>query len=114
LKLVVAVVKPFRLADVIGAAMDAGATGATVTESRGFGRQGGHAESYRGSEYRIELVPKSYVELIVDDEDVDAVVDAVVAAARTGKIGDGKVWVRDLDAVQRIRTGETGPDAIAR
>ena len=112
MKLVVAVVKPVRLSDVIAAAMDAGATGATVTESKGFGRQGGHSETYRGSEYRIEFVPKSYVELIVEEAKVKAVVDAVVDAARTGKIGDGKVWVRDLEAVQRIRTGETGSDAV--
>lgn len=112
MKLVVAVVKPFRLADVIGAALEAGASGATVTEAKGFGRQGGHSESYRGSEYRIEFVPKSQVELIVDDGKVDAVVAAVAEAARTGKIGDGKVWIRDLEAVQRIRTGETGADAV--
>jgi nitrogen regulatory protein P-II 1 len=111
-KLVVAVVKPFRLADTVGAAMEAGATGATVSEARGFGRQGGHSETYRGSEYRIEFVPKSYLELVVDDEKAAAVVDAVVAAARTGRIGDGKVWIRDLDVVVRIRTGETGTDAV--
>lgn len=112
MKLVVAVVKPFRLTDVIAAAMDAGAAGATVTEAKGFGRQGGHSESYRGSEYRIEFVPKSYVELIVDETKVQAVVGAVVDAARTGKIGDGKVWVRDVETIQRIRTGETGAEAV--
>ena len=112
MKLVVAVVKPFRLADTVGAAMEAGATGATVSEARGFGRQRGHSESYRGSEYRIEFVPKSYLELLVPDEKVSIVVDAVAAAARTGKIGDGKIWIRDLDHVVRIRTGETGTDAV--
>jgi nitrogen regulatory protein PII len=111
-KLIVAVVKPFRLADVIAAAMEAGASGATVTEARGFGRQGGHSETYRGQEYLIELVPKSYVELLVADEDVKAVAAAVAGAARTGKIGDGKLWVREVDDVLRVRTGETGGDAV--
>jgi nitrogen regulatory protein PII len=111
-KLVVAVVKPFRLADVVAAAMDAGASGATVSEAKGFGRQGGHSETYRGQEYVIELVPKSYVELVVDDATVPGVVEAVVAAARTGRIGDGKLWVRDLGDVIRVRTGETGADAV--
>ena len=112
MKLVVAVVKPFRLADVVGAAMEAGASGATVTESKGFGRQGGHSETYRGQEYVIELVPKCHVELVVDDSRVQAVVDAVAGAARTGRIGDGKLWVRDLGEVIRVRTGETGADAV--
>lgn len=112
MKLVVAVVKPFRLTDVIAAAMDAGASGATVSEARGFGRQGGHSETYRGQEYLIELVPKSYVELVVDDEKVAAVAAAVSGAARTGKIGDGKLWVREVGEVLRVRTGETGPDAV--
>lgn len=112
MKLVVAVIKPFRLADVIGAAVDAGASGATVSEAKGFGRQGGHSETYRGTEYQIELVPKSYVELVVDDSKLDAVLAAVVTAARTGRIGDGKVWVRELGHVERVRTGETGADAV--
>lgn len=111
-KLVVAVVKPFRLGDVVGAAMDAGASGATVTETRGFGRQGGHSETYRGNEYLIELVPKSCVELLVDDGAVEQVVAAVAAAGRTGKIGDGKIWVRSVEEVVRVRTGETGTDAL--
>jgi len=111
-KLVVAVIKPFRLGDVIAAAMDAGASGATVTEARGFGRQGGHSETYRGQEYLIELVPKSYVELVVEDAAVPAVTAAVAGAARTGKIGDGKIWVRDVDDILRVRTGETGADAV--
>ena len=112
MKLVVAIVKPFRLADAVGAAMEAGASGATMSEARGFGRQRGHSETYRGSEYRIEFVPKSYLELLVDDDKVDAVVAAVVAAARTGKIGDGKVWVREVGSVTRVRTGETGTNAV--
>jgi nitrogen regulatory protein PII len=111
-KLIVAVVKPFRLADVVAAAMDAGASGATVTEARGFGRQRGHSETYRGQEYLIELVPKSCVELVVADEHVEAVAAAVAGAARTGKIGDGKLWVREVADVQRVRTGETGGDAV--
>lgn len=112
MKLVTAVVKPFLLADAIAAAMDAGASGATVSEARGFGRQGGHSETYRGQEYQIELVPKSCIELVVDDDRAPAVVAAVVAAARTGKIGDGKLWVREVDHVVRVRTGETGADAV--
>lgn len=112
MKLVVAVVKPFRLAEVIAAAMDAGATGATVSDARGFGRQGGHSETYRGQEYVIEFVPKSYVELLVEDGKVAAVTAAVADAARTGRIGDGKLWVRSVGDVQRIRTGETGADAV--
>jgi nitrogen regulatory protein PII len=111
-KLVTAVVKPFRLADVVAAAMDAGARGATVTEVRGFGRQGGHTEVYRGSEYQIELVPKACVELLVPDEKVGPVVAAATAAAHTGRIGDGKVWVRDVADIVRIRTGETGVEAV--
>lgn len=112
MQLVVAVVKPFRLAEVIAAAMDAGAGGATVSEARGFGRQGGHTEVYRGSEYVIELVPKSCVELLVDDDRAPAVAEAVAGAARTGRIGDGKVWIRPVDHVVRVRTGETGADAV--
>jgi nitrogen regulatory protein P-II 1 len=111
-KLLTLVVKPFLLADVVAAAMEAGAGGATVSEVKGFGRQGGHSETYRGSEYRIEMVPKSRIEVIVPDDKVDAVMAATTAAARTGKIGDGKAWVRDVDRVVRVRTGETGADAV--
>jgi nitrogen regulatory protein PII len=111
-KLVTIVVKPFRLADVVAAAMEAGAGGATVSEVRGFGRQGGHSETYRGSEYRIELVPKACVQVIVADDKVQAVMVAVTDAARTGRIGDGKAWVRDVGGVVRVRTGETGADAV--
>jgi nitrogen regulatory protein PII len=111
-KLVTIIVKPFRLADVVSAAMEAGAGGATVTEVKGFGRQGGHSESYRGTEYQIELVPKACVELVVDDQHLPRVFEAVTTAARTGRIGDGKAWVRDLDSIVRVRTGETGADAI--
>jgi nitrogen regulatory protein PII len=111
-KLVTAVVKPFRLADAVAAAMEAGASGATVTEVKGFGRQGGHTETYRGSEYQIELVPKLCLELVVPDGKVVAVVAAVEDAAKTGRIGDGKIWVRSVGEVVRIRTGETGPEAV--
>jgi nitrogen regulatory protein P-II 1 len=111
-KLVTIVVKPFRLADVVAAAMEAGAGGATVTEVKGFGRQGGHTETYRGSEYQIELVPKACVEVLVPDGKLEAVLAALTDAARTGRIGDGKAWVRDVDGVVRVRTGETGADAV--
>ena len=112
MKLVTAVIKPFKLDDVKTALQAAGVVGITVTEVKGFGRQGGHTETYRGTEYQIELVPKVALDVVVDDADVDRVVDAVVAAAATGKIGDGKVWVTPIEAIVRIRTGEQGPDAI--
>jgi nitrogen regulatory protein P-II 1 len=111
-KLLTLVVKPHLLADVVAAAMEAGAGGATVTEVKGFGRQGGHSESYRGTEYRIELVPKSCVEVVVADDMVEAVLAATTAAARTGRIGDGKAWFRRVNDVVRVRTGETGRDAV--
>ena len=112
MKLVTAIVKPFRVDDVKEALKAAGVTGLTVDEVRGFGRQGGHTETYRGSEYTIDFVPKVRIEVVVDDGIVDAVVDAVVTAARTGQIGDGKVWVTDVPRLVRIRTGEQGPDAV--
>jgi nitrogen regulatory protein P-II 1 len=112
LKLVTAVVKPHVLDEVKEALKQAGVTGLTVTEVQGFGRQRGHTEVYRGTEYTVDFVPKVRLEVLVDGAEVDRVVDAIVAAARTGKIGDGKVWVSDLDRVTRIRTGETGPEAI--
>ena len=112
MKLVSAVVKPHVLDEVKEALKQAGVTGLTVTEVQGFGRQRGHTEVYRGTEYTVGFVPKVRLEVLVDTADVDRVVDAIVAAARTGKIGDGKVWVSDLDRVTRIRTGETGPEAI--
>jgi nitrogen regulatory protein PII len=90
----------------------AGVVGMTITDVRGFGRQGGHTETYRGAEYKIDFVPKIKVEVVVDDSRVDTVVDAIVKAAATGKIGDGKVWVQSIDEMIRIRTGEVGPDAI--
>ncbi|MDO9173825.1 MAG: P-II family nitrogen regulator [Actinomycetota bacterium] len=112
MKLITAILKPFKLDDVKAALKGAGVVGMTVTEVRGFGRQGGHTETYRGTEYQLDFVPKVKVEIVVDDGVVDSVVDAVVAAASTGKIGDGKVWITSVDDVVRIRTGERGPDAI--
>jgi nitrogen regulatory protein PII len=112
MKLVTAIVKPFKLDDVKDALKDAGVTGVTVTEVRGFGRQGGHTETYRGAEYKIDFVPKVQLTVVVDDDSVDAIVDVVVAAASTGKIGDGKIWVTTVDRLVRIRTGEEGADAI--
>ena len=112
MKLIVAVLKPFKLDDVKEALKVMGVQGMTLTESQGFGRQRGHTEVYRGAEYEVDFVPKLRVEVLVDDAQVDSVVDAIVSAANTGKIGDGKVWVLPVDSVVRVRTGERGPDAI--
>ena len=112
MKLITAVVKPFKLDDVKDALKATGIAGMTVTEVRGFGRQGGHTETYRGTEYQIDFVPKVSIELVVDDGQVDSVVDTILQAASTGKIGDGKVWVTDVDRLVRIRTGEEGADAV--
>jgi nitrogen regulatory protein PII len=112
MKLITAVVKPFKLDDVKDALKAAGAQGITVSEVRGFGRQGGHTETYRGAEYNIEFVPKVRIEVVVDDSVVDRVIEAVRTAASTGKIGDGKIWVTGVEKIVRIRTGETGPDAL--
>ncbi|MFI5528256.1 P-II family nitrogen regulator [Kitasatospora sp. NPDC051853] len=112
MKLITAVVKPFKLDEVKTALQSHGVHGLTVTEASGYGRQHGHTEVYRGAEYRIDLVPKVRIEVVVEDEEADLVVDAIVAAARTGKIGDGKVWVVPVDGIVRVRTGERGPDAV--
>ena len=112
MKLITAIVKPFKVDDVKDALKAAGVMGMTVTEVRGFGRQGGHTETYRGAEYTIDFLPKIKVELVVDDAVVDQVVDVVTSAAATGKIGDGKIWVTSVDRLVRIRTGEQGTDAI--
>jgi len=112
MKLVVAVVKPFKLDDVKEALGTLGITGLTVSEVQGYGRQKGHTEVYRGAEYTVDFVPKVRIEVLVDGVDADRVVDALVAAARTGKIGDGKVWVVPVDEVVRVRTGERGLDAV--
>jgi len=110
--LITAIVKPFKLDDVKDALKSAGVAGMTVTEVKGFGRQGGHTETYRGSEYAIDFVPKIKLELVVDDSVVDTVVEAVKSAAATGKIGDGKIWVADVTRLVRIRTGEEGTNAV--
>ncbi|MCL4443646.1 MAG: P-II family nitrogen regulator [Actinobacteria bacterium] len=112
MKSVVAVVKPFKLEDVKNALQDIGVTGMTVTEAQGFGRQRGHTEVYRGAEYEVDFMPKIRVEAIVDDSIVEQVVDAILESARTGKIGDGKVWVSPVEEITRVRTGERGPDAV--
>jgi nitrogen regulatory protein P-II 1 len=112
MKLVTAIVQPHRLDDVKKALEAAGVHGMTVSEANGYGRQHGHTEVYRGAEYTIELVPKVRVEVVVDDYDAPAVVDAVVGAAQSGRIGDGKVWTVPVEDVVRVRTGERGPDAL--
>jgi nitrogen regulatory protein P-II 1 len=111
-KLVTAVVKPHKCEEVREALEAFGVTGMTVTEASGFGRQKGHTEVYRGAEYDVSLVPKLRVEVVVDSADVDDVVSVITKAARTGKIGDGKVWVVPVDSVVRVRTGEQGPAAL--
>jgi nitrogen regulatory protein P-II 2 len=112
MKLITAVIKPFKLDDVREALADIGVSGITVIEVKGFGRQKGHTELYRGAEYVVDFLPKIKVEIAVDDSMVDRVIEAISGAARTGKIGDGKIFVFDLQQVIRIRTGETGPDAL--
>jgi nitrogen regulatory protein P-II 1 len=112
MKLITAVVKPFKLDEIKTALKEAGVTGMTVTEVQGFGRQSGHTEVYRGAEYTIDFVPKVRIEILADDSDVDRLIEVLTSAARTGKIGDGKVWVNPVEQVARIRTGELGPDAL--
>jgi nitrogen regulatory protein P-II 1 len=110
--LVTAIVKPFKLEAVKDALREAGIVGLTVSEVQGYGRQGGKTETFRGSEYKMEFVPKVRIEVLVETSMVDKVIDLIASAARTGKIGDGKVWSYDLDRVMRIRTGELGDDAV--
>ncbi len=112
MKLVTAIVKPFRLDDVRDALADIGIQGMTVTEVKGFGRQKGHTELYRGAEYVVDFLPKIKLELAVEADRVDQVIEAIVGAAKTGKIGDGKIFVYELAQVTRIRTGESGKDAL--
>ena len=112
MKLVTAVVKPFKLDDVKDALAGLGVQGMTVSEVQGFGRQGGHSETYRGTEYKVLFTPKTRVEVVVEDGQVDGVIDSIVAAARTEKIGDGKVWVTDVGTLVRIRTVERDADAV--
>jgi nitrogen regulatory protein P-II 2 len=111
-KIVSAVIKPFRLDDVRSALSDIGINGLTVYEVKGFGRQKGHTELYRGAEYVVDYIPKVKIEVAVDDELVDQVIDAIIESARTGKIGDGKIFVTNLENVVRIRTGESGSTAL--
>ena len=110
--LVTAVIKPFKLEEVKEALRGAGILGLTVSEVQGYGRQGGKTETFRGSEYKIDFVPKVKIEVLVETTDADKVVDVIASAARTGKIGDGKVWAFDLDRLMRIRTGELGDEAV--
>ena len=112
MKLIIAIIKPFKLDEVRQAVADIGVQGVTVTEVQGFGRQRGHTELYRGAEYRVDFVPKTKIELAVDDSICEQVVEAIMNIARTGKIGDGKVFVVPLEQAIRIRTGETGSEAI--
>ena len=112
MKLVTAIIKPFKLDDVRDALSEVGVKGMTVTEVKGFGRQKGHTELYRGAEYVVDFVPKVKVEVAVSEEILDAVIEAIIAAARTEKIGDGKIFVYDVDSIYRIRTGETDQDAL--
>ena len=112
MKLITAIVKPHRIEEVKEALRDTGVNGLTTTDVEGFGRQRGHTEVYRGAEYQVDFVPKVKVEIVVAEDDVQGVVDAIVKAARTGKIGDGKIWVTEAEQVIRIRTGERGPDAL--
>jgi len=112
MKLITAVIKPFKLDDVRDALAEVGVQGITVSEVKGFGRQKGHTELYRGAEYVVDFLPKMKLEIALDDDRVESVIDAITNAARTGKIGDGKIFVTDLSHVVRIRTGESGPQAL--
>ncbi len=112
MKLIAAIIKPFKLDDVREALSDIGIAGITVTEVKGFGRQKGHTEFYRGAEYVVDFLPKTKVEIAVDDAQVDQAIEAITNAAKSGKIGDGKIFVTDLEQVVRIRTGESGPEAL--
>jgi nitrogen regulatory protein PII len=112
MKLVIAIIKPFKLDDVRQALADVGVKGVTVTEVKGFGRQRGHTELYRGAEYVVDFLPKMKVEVAIDDDLLEQVIEVISNTARTGKIGDGKIFVMPLEQVVRIRTGETGPEAV--
>ena len=112
MKMITAVVKPFRVDEVKEALKAAGVAGMTVSEVQGFGRQAGHTEVYRGAEYQVDFVPKVRIELVVDEAEVPRLIEVIVNAARTGKIGDGKIWVTEVESLIRIRTGEQGADAI--
>ena len=112
MKQVTAIIKPFKLDEVREGLAEVGVTGMTVTEVKGFGRQKGHTELYRGAEYVVDFLPKVKIELVIDEANLEGAVDAIIKAARTGKIGDGKIFVQDVEQVIRIRTGETGSEAV--
>ncbi len=112
MKQIIAIIKPFKLDEVRESLADSGVSGLTVTEVRGFGRQKGHTELYRGAEYVVDFLPKVKIELVIDDSMVEMAIEAIIKAARTGKIGDGKIFVTPVEQVIRIRTGESGPQAI--
>ncbi len=112
MKLITAIVKPFKLDDIRAALESFGSDGMTISEAAGYGRQHGHSEVYRGAEYQVDTVPKTRIEVLADDAEAEDVVAVIVTAARTGKIGDGKVWVSPVDQVVRVRTGERGSDAL--
>src|SRR5690242_4399451 len=112
MKLITAVVQPFTVTDIRTAVDEAGVHGLTFSEAQGYGRQKGHTEVYRGAEYEVDFVPKMRIDVVVDDEQVDAVAAAIIGAARTGKIGDGKLWVTPVESLVRVRTGERGPEAL--
>ena len=112
MKLITAIVKPFKVGDVRDALQEIGVRGLTVSDAQGYGRQGGHTEVYRGAEYQIDFVPKIRVEVLADDNDAAHIIETIITAARTGRIGDGKVWVQNVEEVVRVRTGERGVDAI--
>jgi len=112
MKLITAIVKPFKVGDVRDALQAIGVSGLTVSDAQGYGRQGGHTEVYRGAEYQIDFVPKVRMEVLADDDDAAHIIETILAAARTGKIGDGKVWVLNVDEIVRVRTGERGAAAI--
>jgi nitrogen regulatory protein P-II 1 len=112
MKVIIATIKPFKIEEVTDALHELGVSGVTITEVRGYGRQRGHSEIYRGAEYRIDYIPKLRIEIVAEDADVDKIVNALVVNARTGTIGDGKYWVVPVESVGRIRTGEVGSDAL--
>tara|TARA_B100000963_G_scaffold288722_1_gene258014 strand:- start:33 stop:371 length:339 start_codon:yes stop_codon:yes gene_type:complete len=112
MKLITAIIKPFKLQEVREALLDAGISGLTVTEVKGYGRQKGHTEMYRGAEYAVDILPKIKLDVLIEDNSLETVIEAISKTANTGKIGDGKIFVTSVDDVIRIRTGETGPDAI--
>ena len=112
MKLITAIIKPAKLDDIKAALQAAGVQGMTVSETRGFGRQKGHTEIYRGAEYTVDLIPKVRIEILAEDNEVEAIVDVILINANTGSIGDGKVWVTPVESVVRVRTGERGGDAL--